>query len=87
MGRNKSFNTGRQKQQATKQQRMRGKEEAMKKWIWKHEKKARTQRTEQEDSMENRKKFISKEIQTQVVRRTSNLATRIKNGEMNILLL
>lgn len=57
-----------------------GKEEAMKKWIWKHEKKARNQRTEQEDSMENRKNFISKEIQSQDVRRTSNLATRIKNG-------
>lgn len=88
MERNQSFNTGRQKQQATKQQRMWGKEEAMKKWIWKHEKKARTQRTEQEDPMENRKTFISKGIQSQDVRRTSNLATRIKKmGEMNILLL
>lgn len=30
VGRNKSFNAGRQKQQATKQRRMWGKEEAMK---------------------------------------------------------
>lgn len=80
MGRNRSFNTGRQKQQATKQQRMWGKEETVKKWIWKYEKKARTQRTEQEDSMENRKIFLSKGIQSQNVRRTSNLAARIKNG-------
>lgn len=49
-----------------------GKEEAMKKWIWKHDKKARTQRTEQKDSMENRKNFISEGIQSQDVRRTSN---------------